>query len=137
MKPNQQVLTFVEARNKLNEWIKSSYPEDKQLVWLNSKYLGRIAHIKHVILGSADWCSKDDMRILVRVATERTDGTGYIDDNDDFHRTYHDLEFNFEEIAEESPNHPQPKTMAEEIVTINTFGFGPFGWWTQYSARIK
>lgn len=112
---------FVQTRKRLDHWVDENFREGKKLRWKTGPYKGRQCEI---ITSFVDY-DYDLFTLLLRVATEsdRTE-SGFLDDNDDFHRTYREYYENFEEIQPEKTSIHSSKTLEEQLATIETFGFG-------------
>lgn len=89
----------------IDQWVKDNYPEGKQLTWKLGKFKGRKCVIRGTTWESPHWRGTA-FEVFVLVATYRMDGRKgfkgceeFVDDGDNFHRTYREISHWFEPEA--------------------------------------
>ncbi len=95
--PDDLKLLIRSSDAALKQWTQENFPRGQVLKWKAGKYIGRECRIvKAIIINEPD----GQMTVGLRVETRRERGGGFINGNDDFHRTYHDAHYFFERSAE-------------------------------------
>ncbi len=97
--PTELIFRINDADFALKKWLIENFPEGTALRWKAGKYKGRLCRLRHA-------CSIRELdgtwTVGLRVETRRLTDLGFINNSDDFHRTYHDSNYFFERYENES-----------------------------------